>query len=62
MRYAGDEPEEQQLAMWGQMMYRGIGTLQWVGNNGNQGCCGKCGQRQEDKSLGEMLEELRKGS
>ena len=27
---------QQQLAMRGQMMYRGIGTPQWVGNNGNR--------------------------
>ena len=53
---------QQQLAMRGQMMYRGIGTPQWVGNNGNQGSGGRWGQRQEDKSLGEMLEELREGS
>ena len=55
---AGDEPEE---ASW-QMMYHGIGTPQWIGNNGNQGIGGKWAQRQEDQSLGEMLEELREGS
>ena len=32
---------EQQLAMRRQMMYRGIGTPQWVGTNGNQGISGK---------------------
>ena len=32
---------EQQLAMRRQMMYRDIGTPQWVGTNGNQGIGGK---------------------
>ena len=43
------------------MMYHGIGTPQWIGNNGNQGIGGYWGQRQEDQGLGEMLEGLREG-